>query len=340
MERILTIGLCIALLGAGPIDSARAQTDGGEAAASDDDWTPPQTPWGAPDLRGIWPISHLIGTPFERPDEYGERRFLTEEELAEKRKEVRERNTRYEEEQENNRIGGGHWAEPTQALRLSSLLVYPPDGQFPELTEYGAERAATMGSSWNSETFDWVDDFDSWDRCISRGMPVSMLPRNYNNGIRIWQAPGYVVIDVEMLDERIIPVDGRPPLDPEIRQWMGASRGHWEGNTLVIETRNFNGKTGLTNIGVPGSPAGDRLSSKQLRVVERLTRTGPDTIDYRMTVEDPPVLEDRFTVRYPMKRDNSYQFFEYACHEANTAVRNYIETSRYERAQGTEESPE
>lgn len=328
----LTLGGHLAV---GPAD---AQDTGPSASGGQaDDWTPPTTPWGDPDLRGIWPISHLIGTPLQRPEEYGERRYMTDEEFAEQREQVAERNSRYEEEQEANSIGGGHWAEPTAALRLTSLLVYPPDGRFPELTEYGEKRSATMGSSWSNDVFDWIDDFDSWDRCISRGLPVSMLPRNYNNGIRIWQAPGYVVIDLEMIDHRIIPVDGRPQLDSEIEQWMGASRGHWEDDTLVVETTNFNGRTGLTNVGVPGSPRDNHLSTSDLRVVERFTRTGPETIEYRMTVEDPAVLEQPFTIQYPMKRDDSYEFFEYACHEGNTAIRNYIETSRYERAEQADE---
>jgi hypothetical protein len=179
-----------------------------------------------------------------------------------------------------------------------------------------------------------VADFDSWDRCITRGLPVSMLPRNYNNGIRILQSPGYVVISLEMAHEgRIIPTDGRPPLDPAIRQWLGESRGHWEGQTLVVETANFNGLTGITNLGVPGSPREDNPSSDQLHLVERFTRTGPDTIEYEITISDPVALNAPFTIAYPMQRDESYRMFEYACHEANTAVRNFIETSRFERAQ-------
>ena len=148
------------------------------------------------------------------------------------------------------------------------------------------------------------------------------------------QSPGYVVLNLEMIHEaRIIPVDGRPPLADEIKQWMGESRGYWDGNTLVVETTNFNGKTGMTNVGIPGSPSGDTPTTTDMRITERFERVGPDQINYSMTVEDPAVLESSWTARYPMYRDEGYEFFEYACHEDNTAVRNYIETSRYERAQ-------
>ena len=140
-------------------------------------WKPPMTPWGEPDLRGIWPLNHLISTPFQRPEQFGERRFLTDEEFAEAAAQVEVRNTRYDEEQASNKMGGGHWAEPTQALRLTSLIVDPPNGRLPELTALGKELAPKMGSDWNRTVFDTVDDFDSWNRCISRGMPVTMLPR-------------------------------------------------------------------------------------------------------------------------------------------------------------------
>jgi hypothetical protein len=161
-----------------------------------------------------------------------------------------------------------------------------------------------------------------------------MLPFNYNNGIRIIQSPGYVIIDLEMIHEsRIVPID-REPLDPAIRQWMGASRGHWEGATLVVETTNY--KVGMTNAGIPGSPQGDTPSTTGMRTTERFTRVAANEIQYEMTIEDPEVLTDKWTISYPMYLDTEYQFFEYACHEDNTAVRNFIETSRYERANPAE----
>jgi hypothetical protein len=180
--------------------------------------------------------------------------------------------------------------------------------------------------------FDAIEDFATWDRCITRGMPVSMEPRNYNNGIKIVQSPGYVVIYIEMAHEmRVIPTNIKQPLDPAIKQWLGEPRGHWEGNTLVVESKNFNGLTGQTSAGVPGSPGPLQPETTDFHVVERFTRTAPDTIEFRMTVSDPKVMKSDYTVSYPMYLDNKYEFYEYACHEGNTAVRNYIETSRFER---------
>ena len=187
--------------------------------------------------------------------------------------------------------------------------------------------------------FEKPTDFDTWDRCITRGLPPSMFPFNYNNGIEIHQAPGYVIVRLEMVHEaRVIPVDGRAQLDPAIKQWMGESRGHFEGNTLVVETTNFNGVGGMTNVGIPGSPRGDTPTTTNMKITERFTRTDDDTIQYEMYVEDPEVLTQPWKARYPMQRDDSYQFYEYACHEDNTAVRNFIVTSRYERAQAAKKT--
>lgn len=337
-EKILGLGLMAASLATGCSEPSEPALQAGGAGS--DGWVHPMTPWGEPDLRGKWPIYHLIGTPFERPEEYGERRTMNAEELARLEAQIAERNSRYDEEDASDRIGGGHWAEPTSALGLTSLIVDPLNGRLPQLTAAGEAKASQMGSGWSNTVFDSVADFDSWDRCITRGLPVSMLPRNYNNGIQILQSPGYVVITLEMVHEsRIIPTDDRPPLSPAVKQWLGESRGHWEGNTLVIETTNFNGLTSMTNPGVPGSPRAPTPTTENMTITERITRTGDDSAEYTITVEDPEVMARPWTAAYPMRRDESYQAFEYACHEDNMAVRNYIETSRYERAQQATESP-
>jgi hypothetical protein len=308
--------------------TAAAQAPAGNEAG----WMPPMTPWGEPDLRGTWPLNHLIGTPLQRPERFGERRFLTDEEYAAAQKNVETRNTRFQ-------SGAIPQADAGGATRLTSLLVDPPNGRFPELTPRGKELYEQMRGSYKpgQTVFDSPEDFDSWDRCITRGLPVSMLPRNYNNGLRIMQFPGYVVIVLEMAHEtRIIPTDGRPPIDGAIRQYLGESRGRWEGNTLVVETTNFNGKTAMTNAGVPGSPP-LTPSTANMRFTERFTRTADDTIEYEMRVEDPEVLSTgSWTAAFPLTLDNDYRMFEFACHEGNTAIRNYIETSRFERAQKKE----
>jgi hypothetical protein len=302
-------------------------------ASGAEEYTPPMTPWGDPDLRGTWPVNHLIGVPVVRPKEFGERFLLTDEEFAAKQASVAARDDNFQDGPIPQADAAG------RALRQTSLIFDPPDGQFPELTEYGKELQAQMKGSYHptQTVFDQIDDFSSWDRCITRGMPVSMLARNYNNGIRIFQAPGYVVIALEMAHEaRIVALGDVPPLAGDVRQWLGESRGHWEGNTLVVETTNFaHGLSiGLTSAGNPGSPGPLQPFSDDMRITERFTRTADDTIDFEMTVTDPRILaRGSYTYRYPLYLDNDYEIYEYACHEGNTTVRYYIETSRFERAQ-------
>jgi len=296
----------------------------------DPSFTAPKTPWGEPDLQGIWPINHLIRVQLQRNPMYGDRIYMTDEEFA-----------RLQGGGGGGR-GGGRAPAPIpvadssqRPMRQTGLIVDPPNGRFPELTEYGKRLQAEMKGSYKpgQTVFDSIDDFSAWDRCITRGMPVSMEPRNYNNGIRIMQSPGYVIVIVEMAHEaRIIPTTPMPPLDSKIKTWLGESRGHWEGNTLVVETTNFNGLVGHTSAGVPGSPGPLQPETTNQKITERFTRVAADTIEFTMKIEDPTVLATgSYTVAYPMFLDNSYEMYEYACHEGNTAVRNYIETSRYER---------
>jgi hypothetical protein len=309
---------------------ALAQAPAAKATAGGAKYTPPKTAWGEPDLQGIWPLNHLIAVPLERPKQYGTKASLTDDEIAKAQAALEARNKRFE----SGPIPAADTSK--KVMRQTSLIVDPEDGRFPPLTDYGKKLQADMRSSYRpgQTLFDSVDDFAAWDRCITRGMPVSMEPRNYNNGIRIMQTPGYVVILLEMAHEaRVIPTNGQPALDPTIRQWMGESRGHWEGNTLVVESTNFNGLVGMTSAGVPGSPGPLQPATPNMRVTERFTRVGPEEIEFKMVVSDPAVLAPgSFTVAYPMYLDNKYEMFEYACHEGNTAVRNYIEASRFERA--------
>ena len=316
---------CTAVTAIPPFDSrALAQ---GTPTAKPSAWKQPMTPWGEPDLRGTWPLNHLINTPFQRPEKYGERRLMTDEEFTAAQKSANDRNERFQ-------SGAIPQADAGAASRLTSLMVDPPNGRFPELTPKGKALYDQMRGSYKpgQTVFDSPEDFDTWDRCITRGLPVSMLPRNYNNGIRIMQFPGYVVILLEMAHEsRIIPTKPRPALDGSVRQYLGESRGRWDGNTLVVDTTNFNGKPAMTNLGVPGSPP-LTPATPNLRFTERFTRTANDTIEYQMTVEDPEILSTgKWSAAFPLKLDNNYKMYEYACHEGNTAIRNYIETSRYER---------
>jgi len=286
----------------------------------------PKTPWGEPDLQGIWPINHLIQVPLVRQKNFEDRIYKNDMEYSG----VAGRGA--------NRAGNPipQADAPDRPMRQTSLIIDPPDGQFPALTPLGQKLQAEMKSTYKpgQTVFDSIDDFAAWDRCITRGMPVSMEPRNYNNGIRIMQSPGYVVIMVEMAHEaRVIPTTGMPPLDSDIKEWMGESRGHWEGNTLVVETTNFNGLVGHTSAGVPGSPGPLQPETVNQKITERFTRVAPDTIEFTMKIEDPTVLATgSYTVAYPMFLNNKYMMWEYACHEGNIPVRDYIETSRYERS--------
>jgi hypothetical protein len=343
-KRILALGIIAASTS---LVACSAGNEDGPAASSSftyADGSPlPVTAWGDPDLQGTWPIMHLLSTQLQRNPNLGERLFLTDEEYEAAlngRGSQASRDAAYHQMVASNSLGMGGWAESTirsPQARQTSLISYPLDGRFPALTARGQELIPVFGRRWSTERSGEPFlrpqvVFDTWDRCITRGMPSSMLPFNFNNGIRIIQSPGYVVIDLEMVHEsRIVPID-RESLDPAITQWMGASRGHWEGSTLVIETTNYNGEVGMTNAGIPGSPGMDTPSTTGMRTVERLTRVADNQIDYEMTIEDPAVLTDKWTISYPMYLDSAYQFFEYACHEDNTAVRNFIETSQYQLA--------
>lgn len=306
----------------------------GSAEQSTAKWKQPKTAWGDPDLQGTWPISHLMATPLERPEKYGNRLEFTPEELAEARKATEAQNKRYHEEESQNRIGIGHWVEDTEVPVQTSLIVDPPNGRLPAQTPVGKEMSGKMGSDWNRDVFDSIADFNTWNRCITRGLPNGMFPNPYNNGIQILQTPGYVVINMEMIHEaRIVPLGKVAPLDSDIKQWLGSSRGHWEGNALVVETTNFNGQTSMTDFPTRGSPRDPRSSSTSMKLVERFERTGDDRLTYTVTIIDPVTQTASWTARLPWKRDESYQAYEYACHEDNEAIRNYIVTSRHRRAQ-------
>jgi hypothetical protein len=292
-------------------------------AARDSGWTVPRTAWGDPDLRGAWPIDNIAQTPRQRPVEYGTRAELTDEEYEAALKNARDQQTWYDSEGKAGIMGMGHWIERGLPLRQTSLITEPADGRIPAMTEEGEKRAAQMKSSWTEDVFNWVDDFSPYDRCISRGMPSSMLPGNYNSGIEVWQAPGTVAIRLEMIHEtRIVPL-GDVATPPEaVKGWLGYSRGHWEGDALVIETSNFVPGSPISNVGNYPRPV---PNSDKMRIVEKLTPTGPDTIHYEAWIEDPEVLTAPFKLDLPWQRNADYEQYEYACHEGNRQIRGYIE---------------
>jgi len=323
-------------------------------------WKAPKTPWGDPDLQGTWPISYVGSVPLERcrggfgrgttppPPCDQNKAFYTEEEFQARQAAAAGRPDRYTDAIKAGNFGGAFQAgvtDPTAIQRQTSLIVDPPDGLLPEMTAEGKRLSAQMRSSWalpgETPTYDSEFDFDTWDRCITRGMPASMFPFRYNNGVQILQTPGYVILNMEMIhDARIIPVGtSTPPLSPKITEWMGESRGHWDGNTLVIETTNFKAGASMTNIGVMGSPEGNRVpTSGKMKITERLTRLSDQMMVYEITTEDPVVLTRPWTARFPLKLDNSYMWWEYACIEGNRAISDYISTSRAERAQAAKDT--
>ncbi len=320
-------------------------------------WTAPRTAWGDPDLQGTWPISFVGSVPLERcagggrsggrpaPPCDPDKAFLTEQEFRARLDDARDRGDRYAAAIKAGDLGRAFNAgntDPTTPQRQTSLIVDPPDGRLPAMTDEGRRRSALMRSSWAASpdevlTFDSEHDFDTWDRCITRGMPASMFPYRYNNGVQILQSPGYVVLNLEMIhDARIVPLGNRPPISPKIVEWMGESRGHWEGNTLVIVTTNVKPGASATNIGVMGSPEGNRFpTSEKMKITERLTRLNDKMLLYEITTEDPVVLTRPWTARFPLELDNSYVWWEYACHEGNRTIPDYISSSRAERARGT-----
>ena len=283
-------------------------------------WTPPKTPWGDPDLQGFWPSVELLSVPIERPVELGTKATLTDEEFARLPAESRVPSVN---DQFNQGGSRARLMEHGTPQRQTSLIVDPPDGRLPPLTAEGARRVAAKPAL--TDPHNGPEDFSGLERCVSRGTLGSMLPVGNTNGNQIIQAPGLVVILNEMVHEaRVIPVDGRPHLGAKIRSYMGDSRGRWEGQTLVVETINFNDKS--NHIGGAGSRYPSY--SRDARLTERFTRIDADTIRYEATVDDPRTWTQSWTVAFPLKRDPSYQLFEYACHEQNYSMPHMLRGER------------
>jgi hypothetical protein len=290
----------------------------------------PRTPDGQPDMQGFWTNSTY--TPLERPKNVT-KEFYTPAEAAE----VEKRSAARESEQtEPGTVADVHYdftqfgldrSQATLARSLrTSLIVDPPNGKLPPLSEEGQKRAAERAElakkvgRWDSAESNQLDD-----RClIMAGAGPPMLNAAYNANYQIVQAPGYVMILVEMIhDVRIIPLDGRPQPHSNIRQWMGVSRGRWEGNTLVVETTNFNGKNPLEG------------SSENMRVTERFTRVANDEILYRFTVDDPRTWTRPWTAEMGMRAVKG-PLFEHACHEGNYGLYNTLVGARAEEKRAAE----
>jgi hypothetical protein len=310
-------------------------------------WVHPKTPWGEPDITATLNMMQAAGIPLERcaNTRFGgacdpNKKWLTEEEYQQRWAAARGRGDLGRQLIEQGNYGRALLSgvtDPAIPQRQTALIVDPPDGKLPAITPEGKKRALQMGSSWalpgEDAIYEDALDFDFWDNCRSRGMPSSMMPYRYNGGFKIWQAPGVVVFDLEMIhDARVIHTDGRPHPGSAIKAYMGDSVGHWEGNTLVVETTNYKEGPPMINLAVVGSPAGNRFPvSDRMKTTERIVRLNNDTWLYEITTEDPVILTRPFTVRYPMINDPSYEWWEYGCHEGNTIVQGYSTTNKHER---------
>ena len=334
---VMSVGLVSSALLSAQVREAKMPA----SKAPDAAWKVPRTPWGHPDLQGVWTSDDLQGVPVERPKEYGTRRFLTEQEMAERDGRV----TRLiESAATGERPKEGFWASQRgvdaaavpanwvefarRASALTSLVSDPPDGRIPALTEEARRLAASQPSYTNMRPQSYKD-MTWYDRCVSRGVTAGFFPSIYGNGSEFVQTPDTVAIRYEMIHEtRLIPLsslngDNRPRNSAKMRSYMGEPRGHWEGDTLVVETKNFIGG----RLAISGAPY-----SEDLTLVERFRRTGPQTLEYSVTVNDPRTYTAPWTATFPLTAEPGYQIFEYACHEGNYAMRNRLSAARAEEA--------
>jgi hypothetical protein len=287
-------------------------------------WAPAHTADGQPDLQGVWGFATI--TPLERPGELAGKQFFTEKEAVEYEQEFLKRNNRDRRDgptdADVSRAYNDFWWDSGNKVvptRRTSLIVDPPDGKLPALTAAGQKRAADRAESRRLHPMDGPENRPLAECCLvwaTAGPP--MLPSAYNNNIRIVQGTGYVAVLNEMIhDVRIIPLDGRPHLPRSVRLWMGDSRGRWEGNSLVVDTTNFNDKTNF------------RGADENMHLIERFTRASDDTLIYQFTIDNETAFTKSWTAELPMTKNES-PMFEYACHEGNYSLMNVLAGARSE----------
>ena len=286
-----------------------------------------RTPWGDPDLQGTWSSEAELSVPFERAAQYGDRKFLTEAEFAQRQKQtttqVQSDLAEFEVFTADTRNAGAvgsatspppHWLERGKTSRRTSLVVDPPDGRIPP-TVPGRGRGAAVGT-FGGSSFSGPQDLSLWERCITRGMPGAIFPTVYNANIRIVQGPGVVAITYEMIhDTRVIPIGTTAHAGAAIRGYNGDSRGRWEGDTLVVDTTNFSDKSNY------------RGSRETLHLVERFRRDR-EGLHYEVTVNDPQTWTKPWTAALTLEPQPEGSLFEYACHEGNNSMRNILSAAR------------
>ena len=304
--------------------------------------TSPKTPWGDPDLQGTYTNKTI--TPLERPDAVGDKQFLTDEEVAEQEQSRLDRNEELLLAEAERTVAGGNvggynnfWLDGgTRPTGRTSLIVDPPNGKIPPLTAGGAQRHAAHNDSFPVEgPFDSWEDLELNDRCLVWSAGPPMFPSAYNNNFIILQSPGYVVIYAEMIhDTRIIPIDSGDHIASSMRQWHGDSRGHWDGDTLVVETRNIR-RTAANAAAVGGDQvllrAANGRTDDTIAVTERFTRVDVRTVNYEFTIDDPTQWSKSFSGEFPFTAfpEGELEYlFEYACHEGNYSMTNILAGER------------
>jgi len=315
-----------ALIAAAMPAAAQTQSVAAKPATTAKTWTPPKTAEGVPDLQGVW--TNATNTPLERPQNLGAKEFYTAEEAAQLEKAAAAAAARAEEGRQTEpgtaadvhydlgQFGLARYQAKSIGNPRTSLIV-GPEGRVPPLLPEAQKRQADRAALNRGHQFDGPENRPLSERCIIQGHEgPPMIPAGYNANLQIQQGPGYVAIMHEMVhDTRIISTDGRPHLAKNVRQFMGDSRGHWEGNTLVVDTTNFTDRTAF------------RGSSENLHVVERFTRTEDDTILYQFTVEDPSTWAKSWSAEIPMTKIDA-RIYEYACQEGNYGMRNTLNGAR------------
>jgi hypothetical protein len=309
--------------------AAQAPASAGAKAAKAEKYTPPRTPWGDPDLQGVFTNNDESGIPLERPNQFEGKKLedVSEAELEQ---------LRTQREQQRVAVApnlGGvpgtnpvHWFENFGAKNSRAwMLVDPADGRIPPLTPEAQQRPPVRGgSSFGSGPFNSTEDFSLYDRCITRGIPGSMMPAIYGNAYEIVQAPGTVAIRYEMIHEtRVIPLERRPHVGKDLHLDMGDARGHFEGDTLVVETTNFRDRSVYRN-----------ANPEALKLVERFTRVAPDKVAWSVTVEDPSTWTRPWTFSMPLTMNDGEPIMQYECHEGNYGLANILSAARAEEAAG------
>lgn len=326
IRRTVVVAIAISgALGAVLVAQAPRATTGVATTA----WVPPVTPWGEPDLQGSYTNKYEYGTPFERPEEFAGRRLedVTPRELAQvmkkRQQETLDRAPFFGGDPEGKIGNAAEFRDIYEVTKGSRawFVIDPPNGRIPAMVPEAKARIAKLprqGTSFGSGPFNSVEDFGLWDRCITRGLPGSMLPGGYGNSYEIVQSPGTVAIRYEMVhDTRVIPIGAGPHVGDGIRFDMGDARGRWEGTTLVVETRRFKQRSAYRN-----------ADATTLRLVERFRRSAADRIEWTVTVDDPQTWTRPWSFSMPLTMNDAEEVAHYECHEGNQAIRNILSAER------------